>query len=338
MRKRIDRIMKVLEAISNGQIGKRVAITANNDEIDVIGQGINDMAESLLVTIKNVKNSISTLSATSNELMSTAREAEQGVKSQSNHFREISATIENLTKSSDRISENSSELAQMAEQTLQTSTSGRDVVESMMKEIENINNQNGIIGEKILEVNYTTQQIESILVLIEKISEKTDILALNAALEGTKAGGAGEGFSLVAMEMKRMAENVANSTKDIKELIKNIQDAVNSSVIATEDGMKIAKHGEINANATMESFTKIYKMVHNTSSAINNISSNTMQQNSSTKQVLNSIVEMTGIIKQIMVGNKQMANGAIELNEMAENLQDLIKKFEIADNGESNKS
>ena len=203
------------------------------------------------------------------------------------------------------------------------------VVTHMLQEMEKIEGQNKNIADKILMVNETSQQIEEILTLISNIADKTDILALNASLEGTRAGEAGEGFSLVAMEMRRLAENVSKSAVNIKELIKDIKKAVNSSVMATEEGIRLSQSGVILARDTFTAFENVNQMVEGTSRDIDNIANVTLQQKSNTEQVIKSIAEISGIVGQMASGNKQVAQSILELNQMTSNFKVLVDEFHL---------
>src|SRR4029077_20627123 len=97
-----------------------------------------------------------------------------------------------------------------------------------------------VVAERIAALSGHTRRISEILEVIKDIANKSDLLALNAALEGTKAGEAGRGFSLVAAQMQRLAENVMGSVQDIKKLVADIRDASQAAVLATEEGTKLA--------------------------------------------------------------------------------------------------
>lgn len=113
------------------------------------------------------------------------------------------------------------------------------VAQSMLENAESTQRNNQIITERIGELVSRSQRIAEILEVIKDIANKSELLALNAALEGTKAGEAGRGFSLVANQMQRLAENVMGSVRDIKQLTVAIREATNASVLATEEGTKL---------------------------------------------------------------------------------------------------
>ncbi len=294
-----------------------------------LGKSFQRMYDNLEKIIRDVKESIDHIKRTSNEIMASAREAEQGAINQSSSVEEIKMAVESLSATSANIADNTSHLATVGLHSKEASTKGLVVVKSMKEEIEKIQRQNTTIAEKIMAVNTSSQQIENILDLIRSIAEKTDILALNAALEGTKAGEAGEGFSLVAMEMRRLAESVSQSANNIKELTKDIQVAVNSSVIATEEGIKLTQRGVSLAGETMEAFKKIQEMVEGTTESIKSISQITGEQKNNTEQVLMSIAEISNIIKESASGSAQITQSIIALSEMSNRFQEDISEFKL---------
>ena len=326
-------MIKMLKELCNDLIeigNKNLNLDLTKSNVSgVLGDSLKKMFNNLNDIIKQFSEATIQINSTSTQLMAAAREAEQGTITQSAAVEEVRAAMESLSQTSSNIADHSGSLSNMGKETHENSKRGIEVVDNMLLEMNKIENQNKIISDKIMYVNKTTTQIEDILKLIGQIADKTDILALNAALEGTKAGESGKGFSLVAMEMRRLAENVSSSADDIKDLVKSIQDAVNSSVVATEEGIKLTLNGVQLAEETKNSFEDISGMVNQTTSGIDEIATVIVQQMSSTEQVLNSISEITEITKQTAGSNKEIASSAIELNEMATNFKKTIAEFKL---------
>src|SRR5262249_57290846 len=128
---------------------------------------------------------------------------------------------------------------------LEATRAGRLKADAFAESMGRMRSDNQRIADSVVRLNKRVQQIGKIVDFINEIADKSDLLALNAELEGTKAGDVGRGFSLVAAEMRRLAENVIRSTRTIEQLIEEIRDATHAAVMATEAGLKTTEAGTL---------------------------------------------------------------------------------------------
>ena len=208
---------------------------------------------------------------------------------------------------------------------------GQEAVGEAIAGMEQIRENNRRTAERILELSERNQQIGAIVEIIDEIADKTDLLALNAAIEGAKAGEAGKGFSVVAMEMRALAENVVESTKEIKEIVSEIQKASQASVLATEGQMKTSETGMSLAVRTGEQLQRILEMVEQTTEAAKQISLATQQQRTGTEQVVHSMAEIATIAKQNVAGSERTTRCSMELSNLADELKRGISRFHLAE-------
>ena len=159
------------------------------------------------------------------------------------------------------------------------------------------------IGRRIVELNGLAETVAEFLAKIMRIADKADLLALNASLEGTKAGEAGKGFALVAAEMRRLAENVMEAVAGIRSLMKEMRDA-------SQGATEASKEGNESSTATRESARKIARF--------------TQQQRRSTEQVINSMDEMQGVLRETMRGVRRSTQSARAIASLAGDLSELV--------------
>jgi methyl-accepting chemotaxis protein len=222
---------------------------------------------------------------TSAELLDSARQQMSGASQQSTAVDDTRRTLETL-------------LGSVREVT--------SVAQGVLANAESTQRNNQIITERIGELTARSQRIVEILEVIKDIANKSELLALNAALEGTKAGEAGRGFSLVANQMQRLAENVMGSVRDIKQLTVAIREATNASVLATEEGAKLAAD-------TTRSARQIATIVH--------------AQQGGTEQVTEVMDEVAAIARQTTEGSKEAVGAVQSLSTLADQLDALIEQF-----------
>jgi methyl-accepting chemotaxis protein len=180
------------------------------------------------------------------------------------------------------------------------------VAHGVLANAESTQRNNQIITERIGELTARSQRIVEILEVIKDIANKSELLALNAALEGTKAGEAGRGFSLVATQMQRLAENVMGSVRDIKTLTAAIREATSASVLATEEGAKLAAD-------TTRSARQIAEIVE--------------AQQGGTEQVTEVMDEVAEIARQSANGSREAVGAVQSLSTLADQLDVLIEQF-----------
>jgi methyl-accepting chemotaxis protein len=183
------------------------------------------------------------IQSSSAELQSAASQQATGAKEQSAATSEITTTITELLATSRQIAESAQQVAQIAEQTAVVAHSGRGTVSLTQESINGIRRQVDQIVANMLDLGKKSQEIGAVIDLVAELSEQTNILAINATIEAAGAGEAGLRFGVVADEIRKLADRVGSSTKDVRALIEGVRSAVNTTVRATETGSKAVDAG-----------------------------------------------------------------------------------------------
>ena len=189
---------------------------------------------------------------------------------------------------------------------------------------------NQAIASAVTRLNKRVQQIGKIVEFINGVADKSDLLALNAELEGTKAGEVGRGFSLVAAEMRRLAENVLESTKEIEGLIEEVREASRAAVAATEGGVRATDTGTSLAQQVTESLKQILDLAGQTSDAVRSISLATQQQQTGTDQLADTMADILRITQQSLNATKQVSTANGDLLVLALDLRGVVERFQIS--------
>jgi methyl-accepting chemotaxis protein len=219
----------------------------------------------------------------------------------------------------------------MAEASLSNAESGQQAVMNTLSAMEEIKSRTQSSANKILALGERSQQIGQVLSIINSIADQTKILALNAAIEAARAGEAGKGFSVVAIEIRKLAESVVDSTGEIGGIMSEIQAAANELVMSTEQELKQVQSGVDLANITGESLDQILEMVEQTTVAAKEISAATQQQKSATDQVVKAMREVAAVAQQTAAGSRQVAGSAEALSAMARESSQVGSAFSIVD-------
>lgn len=251
-------------------------------EMGDFSKTIADLSQRHRLLVHEISHTSVHLATATEQILAVLNDQEFAATHQASSVEETQRTMETLLSSAKRIAESAQTVFKSAERT-------------------QANNRN--VADRIGELKNHSERIAEILEVIKAIADRSDLLALNASLEGLRAGEAGKGFSLVAAEMRRLSETIKDSVSDIKELLDDIRESSMSSVMATEEGTNLSEK-------TTESALKITLI--------------TQQQQSGTEQVTQSMDELSALISQGVAGTRQLSLAATELVHMAEDLRAVV--------------
>lgn len=240
-----------------------------------------------------------------------------------------SATTQELARSAREIAANAHRVSELAAATLAAARSGRDSAEGFLTSMTQVREGNQAIADSVVRLNKRVQQVGRIIEFINGIADKSDLLALNAELEGNKAGEVGRGFSLVAAEMRRLAESVMKSTQDIGTLIDEIRDATNAAVMATEAGVKATDSGAALAHRVGAGLSRIVDDANQSSTAMQNISLATSQQQIGTDQLVEAMADILRSTEASSVASREMRDAHDQLVSLARELETNVHAFEV---------
>jgi methyl-accepting chemotaxis protein len=250
----------------------------------------NQMVTGLRGLVEQITGTAIHISTATEQILAVLREQEMAANHQASSVEETQRTMETLLSSAKKISDNAQHVFKSAEKT---------------------QHNNRTIAERISDLKSHTERISAILEGIKRIADRSDLLALNASLEGMRAGEAGKGFTLVAAEMRRLAENIKDSVGDIKELVGDIGESSMASAMATDEGTRLSEN-------TTDNALKITLI--------------TQQQKSGTEQVTQSMDDLSELITQDVAGTQQVTMAASELADLSDSLRGLVDEFRISEN------
>ncbi len=315
--------------IADGDLATPRIIPAE-DEAWAVSAAFAMMRAHLADVLSQLQRAGAQISATTEEILATSGRYEAGAAEQASSLDETSATTEELARSARQIAENAGSVAEIAQRTLAAAQMGQGSAEAFLASMSRMRNDNQAIASAVTRLNKRVQQIGKIVEFINGVADKSDLLALNAELEGTKAGEVGRGFSLVAAEMRRLAENVIRSTKTIEQLIEEIRDATHAAVMATEAGLKTTEAGTQLAAQVDESLSLILELARQTSHAVRSISLATQQQQTGTDQLADTMADILRITQQSLNATKQVSTANGDLLVLALDLRNVVERFQIS--------
>jgi methyl-accepting chemotaxis protein len=274
---------------------------------------------------RQIGSAVGKVESSSAELQAAASQQAAGAKQQATAMNEITTTISELLATSRQIAESARRVAQIAGQTAEAAGSGEGTVEKAHESIGGIRRQVDLVVGHMLELGKRSQQIGAVVEIVSELAEQTNILAINATIEAAGAGEAGKRFAVVADEIRKLADRVAASAKEIRGLIEDVRAAVNTTVMATESGSKAVDAGSRQFGEVAAGFKEITGLVSTTTEAAREIELSTQQQTTAVEQVNLAISNVAQATRETEASSGQTLQTAGLLAGLSRELLRLVK-------------
>lgn len=268
---------------------------------------------------------VSQVQSSSAELQAASRQQASASKEQASSMTEVSTTMSELLATSRQIAESARRVWQIADETGRSAREGDVTVERAHASITSIRRQVDLIVVHMGELGKTSQKVGAVLDIVSELAEQTNILAINATIEAAGAGEAGKRFGVVADEIRKLADRVTASTKEIRSLVDDVRSSVNTTVMVTETGSKAVDAGSRHFNEVASSIRQIAAMVTTTTDAAREIELSTKQQSSAVEQVNGAIGSVAQSTRETEAGMAQTLQTAAQLADLSRQLLRMVK-------------
>lgn len=323
----ILRLLDEMGSLAEGDLTVKATVT--EDITGAIADSINFAVEALRSLVTTINETAVQVSAAAQETQATAMHLAEAAEHQAQQITSASAAINEIAVSIDEVSKNSAESAEVAQRSVQIAAKGAGIVRLTIQGMDSIRDQIQETSKRIKRLGESSQEIGSIVELINDIAEQTNILALNAAIQAASAGEAGRGFAVVADEVQRLAERSANATKRIETLVQTIQSDTNEAVSSMEQTTAEVVAGARLAEDAGLALGEIEKVSHDLADLIQNISAAARQQSAAATNISATMNVIQEITTQTSVGASQTAESIGNLAHLAGDLRRSVADFKL---------
>jgi len=323
----IMRLLDEMGSLAEGDLTVKATVT--EDMTGAIADSINFAVEQLRSLVGTITDTSVQVASSAQETQATAMHLAEAAEHQATEINSASNRINEIAQSINQVSKNSAESAEVAQRSVQIATNGADVVRQTIAGMDSIRDQIQETSKRIKRLGESSQEIGSIVELINDISEQTNILALNAAIQAASAGEAGRGFAVVADEVQRLAERASNATKRIETLVQTIQSDTNEAVSSMEQTTSEVVAGARLAEDAGTALGEIEKVSSDLSSLIQGISSAAQQQSAAATNITATMNTIQSITAQTSQGANQTAASIGNLAQLAADLRRSVADFKL---------
>jgi methyl-accepting chemotaxis protein len=282
------------------------------------------------VIARSLTNQVSTavrhVQSSSTELQAAANQQASASKEQATAMSEIATTINELLATSRQIADSAIRVSQIAGQTATSARTGDTTVGKGSDAIAVVRRQVDLIVTHMLELGKKSQQVGSVLDIVAELAEQTNILAINATIEAAGAGDSGRRFGVVADEIRKLADRVAASTKEIRGMVDDVRGAVNTTVMATEAGSKAVDAGAMQVLEMAAAFRQISSLVGTTTDAAREIELSTKQQATAVEQVNVAIGNVSQATRETETSAQQTLQTSMQLATLSTKLVAIVAR------------
>ncbi len=346
------------ERINQGDLRTREQQVHSQDELGALADGFVKMRETVRGLLHSIQSNAEQLAASSEELTAASHQSAEASNHVAASITEIAGGIEQQSKSAEKASDTATEMASGAEAVAQQAdaismvtnmtvdrvTEGRQSIRDVVTHMTKINEGTSTVQVSIDALAESSNEISNIVEMISNIAGQTNLLALNAAIEAARAGEAGRGFAVVAEEVRKLAEESANSTQQIAELVAKIQQDMGKAVIASKEGSESVGQGMSAVKEADSVFESILVSIQALAGGVAEVATSIQQMADGTKSVqaeveaiksvseknANEAQSVSAATEQQSASMEEIASATRSLAQLATKLQEETNRFRVS--------
>lgn len=325
----ILRLLDELSSLADGNL--TVHATVTDDITGAIADSINYAIGALRDLVATVNNSSILVDAAAKQTEAASQHLVRASETQTKHAAAASESIGQVVSAIEEVSGNAERCSDVAHHSVDVAHKGGEAVRRTIDGMNTIRETIQDTSKRIKRLGESSQEIGNIVALIEEIAEQTNILALNASIEASRAGEAGRGFAVVADEVQKLAERSSNATKQIEVLVSTIQSDTNEAVVAMERSTTDVVGGSLLAENAGAALVEIEQVSHQIASLVQNISTSSKGQTEVVARIASNITVLREISSKALEYTASTLSAISKLSQLASELRKTVSGFVLPD-------
>ncbi|MFB6278894.1 MAG: methyl-accepting chemotaxis protein [Salinibacter sp.] len=329
LRHETEAIASVLDRLADGDLSVDIPQDSDDEDIARVWDRLHETVDTLRGLLRQVAGASREMSRASDEISATADEISAGAEEQSAQTEEVASAMEEMSRTIHENAETIEGISQRAEHTERAARDNGAVIYETIEKMERIGTFVERSTDTIGQLNESSEEIGTIVTTIEEIADQTNLLALNAAIEAARAGEHGDGFAVVAEEVRDLAEQTAEATERIDEVITAVQEQTQSAVQAMRNGHDEVQEGIELADQAGGALDDMISNIQQVAGAIEEIAAATEEQSTTSEQVSQSINEISTVTAENARGVTEIAQSTSDLSGLSDRLVETVDQFTL---------
>jgi twitching motility protein PilJ len=323
----ILRLLNEMGNLADGDLTVQASVT--EDVTGAIADSINFTIEELRTLVRGINSATDQVAKATTDAQAISNRLYEASQRQNREIQQASASVLQMAQSINEVSQTAAQSARVAQQSLAAAEKGGQAVHNQIAGMNEIRTQIQDTAKRIKRLGESSLEIGEIVELISDITEQTNVLALNAAIQAASAGEAGRGFTVVAEEVQRLAERSGEATKQIEAIVKTIQADTQDAVAAMEKSTVGVVEGTKLSDAAGQALDEIRKVSRDLAELIGGISAQTQKQSASVSDVTRGMQGILKITEETTEGTKQTNVSIGQLTKLAAELRSSVAGFKV---------
>lgn len=322
--------LRDMASVSRQVAGGNLTVTVTPvSEKDALGNAFAEMLKNLREINQEIGDGVNILASSASEILASTTQIASGMAETATSVTETTATVEEVKQTAHLSAEKSRGVSENAQTAALVAEQGNAAVTETMDGIGHISELMATVAESVVMLSEQTQAIGEIITVVNDLAQQSNLLAVNAAIEASKAGEQGKGFTVVAQEIKSLADQSKQATEQVRVILADIQRATGKSVLAAEQVSKAVEGGVNQAVESRDSIEKLSKAIGEAAQAAAQIAASSQQQLAGMEQVAMAMENIKQATQQNVSGTRQAEQAAHTLNELGQKLKEMVARFKM---------